>query len=221
MGRPPEGSYVLSRNGEGKGLREVRVPVALYDECLPVEGDMDERVYVRRAGRDASVAGGRHPRSSDRPSRSPLPRQPSSLRDFGLEEVRTLDDHLVASLVMSAAKTIQPWGRPLSPTFLPPRPRSKDRNGRGGWDRQRPCGADHEGHAAPIERRGVLRSLAWAWDHAGSGNASLSAGQRGRVQIPGSHFFLVAYACCTPLHVVLGVPGTYRILGRKRPVQHA
>jgi DNA adenine methylase len=48
------GAYILSLNGEGKGLREVRVPEGLYDECLPVGGDMDERVYVRRAAGSSS-----------------------------------------------------------------------------------------------------------------------------------------------------------------------
>ena len=42
------GSYVLSLNGEGKGLRKVHVPEMLYDERLSAGGDT-ERVYVRRA----------------------------------------------------------------------------------------------------------------------------------------------------------------------------
>ena len=47
------GSYVLSLNGEGKGLREVHVPETLYDERLSAGGDT-ERVYVRRAGGTSS-----------------------------------------------------------------------------------------------------------------------------------------------------------------------
>ena len=42
------GSYVLSLNGEGKGLRKVHVPEMLYDERLSARGDT-ERIYVRRA----------------------------------------------------------------------------------------------------------------------------------------------------------------------------
>lgn len=58
--------------------------------------------------------------------RSPLPCQPSNLRDFGLLEAQTSDDleHLVAfarevgvrHVVDSAAKIVRPWGRALSPT---------------------------------------------------------------------------------------------------------
>lgn len=40
------GSYVLSLNGEGKGLREIDVPEVLYDDRLSAGGDV-ERVYVR------------------------------------------------------------------------------------------------------------------------------------------------------------------------------
>lgn len=44
------GSYVLSLNGNGKGLRDVPVPESLYDECRSVRGEMNERVYIKRAG---------------------------------------------------------------------------------------------------------------------------------------------------------------------------
>ena len=47
------GSYVLSLNGKGKGLREVHVPETLYDERLSAGGDT-ERVYVRRAADGSS-----------------------------------------------------------------------------------------------------------------------------------------------------------------------
>ena len=43
------GSNILSLNGHGEGLRRSRYPRALYDECLPIDGDT-ERLYIRRAG---------------------------------------------------------------------------------------------------------------------------------------------------------------------------
>jgi site-specific DNA-adenine methylase len=41
------GTYILSLNGEGEGLRKIEVPEGLYDERLSAGGDV-EQVYVRR-----------------------------------------------------------------------------------------------------------------------------------------------------------------------------
>jgi DNA adenine methylase len=43
------GTSLLSLNGEGDGLRPIDVPAGSYDECLTLKGDMNERLYTRRA----------------------------------------------------------------------------------------------------------------------------------------------------------------------------
>jgi DNA adenine methylase len=48
------GSYYVSLNGKGEGLREVQMPEGLYEECVPVPGGTEERIYVKWAGAGGS-----------------------------------------------------------------------------------------------------------------------------------------------------------------------
>ncbi len=95
---------------------------ATYDPGAPsIEERKEGIVALREAGTPVVL------RIDPLFPRSPLPTQPSSLRDFGLPEAQALDDleNLVAfaqkvgvrHVVYSAAKIVQPRGKSLGPTM--------------------------------------------------------------------------------------------------------